>query len=129
MNYKIKTVASKIISKSGRDQPIYGFDDETDLYEVADLVKKIRKDLGTEMNKVMIYVLSGTHGDKNGNLDAEGEFYDEDKLGELQTVKAVRVDQKTPVNTWTNYFGKTKSILILAWCYSDRWKGLATYNK
>ncbi|WP_379963273.1 hypothetical protein [Epilithonimonas sp. UC225_85] len=122
-------MASKIISKSTRPRPIYGFDNETDLYEVADLVKKIRTDLGSEMNNVMIYVLSGTHGDKSGNLDAEGEFYAEDKLGELQTVKAVRVDQNTSPNTWTTYFGKTKSILILAWCYSDRWKGLATYNK
>ncbi|KFC19663.1 hypothetical protein [Chryseobacterium sp. FH1] len=118
-------MASKIISKPSRNQPIYGFDDVTNGDEVTVLVKDIRKKVG---NTVMIYVLSGTHGDTAGNLVGEDNFYQEDKLGELQTVKAVRVNQDTPANTWKSYFDK-KSILVLAWCYSDRWSGLATYNK
>ncbi|AQX85739.1 hypothetical protein [Elizabethkingia bruuniana] len=123
-------MASVIISKPSRPQPIYGFDNITNGDEVTELVKYIRKNLGPQsMNKVMIYILSGTHGDTQGNLVGEDDFYQEDKLVELQTVKAVRANEKTPTNTWANYFGKTNSILILAWCYSNRWSGLTTYNK
>ncbi len=123
-------MGSVIISKSTIAAKIYAFDKETDKAEVSSLIDKIRKDLGpAEMNKVMIYVLSGTHGDTNGDLTGEKIFFLEDKSKELQTVKAVQVDQKTPPNTWKEYFDKTKSIIILAWCYSNRWKDLATYNK
>ncbi len=123
-------MASVIISKPNRSAKIYAFDRETDKAEVSSLIDKIRKDLGlAEMNKVMIYVLSGTHGDTAGNLVGEKIFFMEDKSKELQTVKAVNVNQDTPPNTWKEYFDKTKSIIILAWCYSNKWQGLATYNK
>jgi len=122
-------MAAVIISPKNRPQPVYGFDNITDGDEVTALVTNIRKSLGSSMNNVMIYILSGTHGDQGGNLVGEGDFYQEDKLGELQTVKAANVNETTPSNTWANYFGKTKSIVILAWCYSNKWSGLATYNK
>lgn len=114
------------IAKSGR-QPIYASNEITNADEVDELVKAIRKNLGSDMNKVLIYILSGTHGDNQGNLVGEEVFFAEDKTCELQTVKAVHVNQDTPANTWKKYFAK-KSILILAWCYSEKWKGLRTYN-
>jgi hypothetical protein len=107
---------------------LYGFNSVTSRVEVSALIDKIRRDLGRDMNKVMIYVLSGTHGDEDGNLVGEKIFFLEDRSKELQTVKAVNVDGITPANTWKTYFGKSQSILILAWCFSNRWKGLATYN-
>ncbi|QKX06928.1 hypothetical protein HN014_19055 [Aquimarina sp. TRL1] len=118
------------IAASGRERPVYASDKVTNASEVSALVTKIRKDLGTaEMNKVIIYILSGTHGNTQGDLVGEKVFFAEDKTLELQTVKAVNVNQDTPPNTWKKYFGASKAIVILAWCYSDRWKGLATYNK
>tara|TARA_B110000908_G_C10264609_1_gene462469 strand:- start:4369 stop:4740 length:372 start_codon:yes stop_codon:yes gene_type:complete len=117
------------IEKSTSEQPIYASNDVTNANEVSSLVHKIRKYLGiSEMNKVIIYIISGTHGDKSGNLVGEKVFFAEDKILELQTVKAVNVNQNTPPNTWKKYFGSKKAILILAWCYSDRWDGLKTYN-
>ena len=121
-------MASVVITPS-KPLKLYGFDAVTDKVEVSALIDKIRKDLGVNMNKTMIYVMSGTHGDENGNLVGEKIFFMEDKSKELQTVKAVNVDQNTPANTWNSYFGKTQSILILAWCFSNRWNGLATYNR
>ncbi len=119
-----------IISAKNRPQPVYGFDKVTNANEVSTLIDTIRKDLGVDqMNKVMIYVLSGTHGDEHGGLTGEKVFFMEDKSKELQTVKAVNVDQNTPSNTWKSYFDKTQSIIILAWCFSNKWNGLATYNK
>lgn len=107
---------------------VYGFDTITNAKDVSDLVNSIRKQLGPqEMNKKMIYILSGTHGDKEGNLVGEKVFFLEDKEKELQTVKSVNVNETTPDNTWKSYFSKTNSILILAWCFSSKWKGLQTY--
>lgn len=116
------------IAKSSR-QPIYVSDSVTDADEVDALVKAIRKQLGSDMNKVLIYILSGTHGDNQGNLVGEKVFFAEDKTLELQTVKSVNVNEDTPANTWKKYFDSSKAILILAWCYSKKWKGLQTYNK
>ena len=119
-----------IISAKNRPQPVYGFDNLTTAKEVSTLIDTIRKDLGVDqMNKVMIYVLSGTHGFEDGTLKGDKVFFMEDKSKELQTVKAVNVDQNTPANTWKSYFDKTQSIIILAWCWSNKWKDLATYNK
>ncbi len=115
------------IAKSDR-QPIYASNDITDADEVDDLVKAIRKGLGSEMNKTLIYILSGTHGDDQGNLVGDKIFFAEDKTLELQTVKAVNVNQDTAANTWKKYFSSKKAILILAWCYSEKWNGLKTYN-
>ncbi|WP_341900111.1 hypothetical protein [Fluviicola taffensis] len=112
-----------------RLQPIYGFDDVTTKGEVSILIDEIRKNLGKDMNNVLIYVLSGTHGDTNGNLVGEKTFFLEDKSKEIQTVKAVNVNQDTPPNTWKKYFDSKKAIIILAWCYSNNWNGLTTYNK
>lgn len=123
-------MASVIISRQTRPRPIYGFNKKTDGNEVTDLVINIRKGLGaSEMNKVMIYILSGTSGDIHGNLVGEDDFYQEEKLRELQTVRGVRVNERTPAITFTKYFEKTNSILILAWSYSYTWQGLAKYNK
>jgi|GEM_PF-3390025 len=123
-------MSEKLIAEGKHDKnpQVYGFDDVTNAKEVSSLISEIRKNLGLEkMNKVMIYVLTGTHGDKNGNLLHEKKFFFEDKWKELQTVKCVNVNESTPANTWRNYFSKTKSILILAWCFSSKWKGLKTY--
>ena len=108
---------------------VYGFDAITNAAEVSNLIDSIRTELGAEMNKKMIYVLSGTHGDEHGNLTGERVFFMEDKSKELQTVKAVNVNQSTPPNTWKSYFGKSNSILILAWCFSKDWNGLSEYLK
>jgi hypothetical protein len=112
---------------SNHNPLIYGFDDTTNAPEVSKLIESIRSDLGIErMNKTMIYVLSGTHGDQNGDLKGEKLFFIQDKSKELQTVKCVNVNEKTPDNTWNAYFSKINSILILGWCWSEKWKGLKT---
>jgi hypothetical protein len=122
-------MASVTISKASRPRPIYAFNDKTNAIEVSALIDKIRADLKTDMNKVRIFVMSGTHGGQDGSLTGDKVFFLQDKSKELQTVTAVNVDEKTPANTWKKYFDQNQAILILAWCYSSKWNGLATYNK
>ncbi|AXT62637.1 hypothetical protein D1816_20525 [Aquimarina sp. AD10] len=103
---------------------LYVSDPHCDEQQVNELVKNIRKEFG---QKKMIYILSGTHGTESGGLVADKGFFYEDKSLESQTFKSVNVNENTPKNTWKNYFDKTNSVLVLAWCYSDRWNGLTTY--
>lgn len=116
-----------IVSGQHRDKPVYGFDNVTNAGEVSALIDTIRANLGADMNKTRIFVLSGTHGEPGGSLSGEKVFFLEDKSKELQTVTAVNVGPDTPPNTWRRYFEQEKAILILAWCYSDRWTDLNTY--
>lgn len=91
----------------------------TNATEVSGLVNKIRE--STEHQNIK--VLTGTHGDKAGNLVGEQKFYTEDLAHE---------GHKIPNGGWINVLdvvGKKKdsiggwmvpgsSAIILAWCYS-----------
>jgi hypothetical protein len=98
----------------------------TDANKVAALVGKIRKAfLEPGAKKQMVWILSGTHGDTNGDLVREKDFFYEDKGQEGQTYKSVNVwgftkDDGSIVKTrWSEYTGKT-GVVILAWCYSEK---------
>lgn len=121
---------AKVILRPVKDRPtVYAFNAATNADEVKSLILELIKKMKIENSRELktIYVLSGVHGDTEGNLTGEADFYKEDKELECQGVHAVKVSEKLATNTWNKYFGQSKSILILAWCYSERWKGLDTY--
>ena len=99
----------------------------TDDVEVAKLVSALRKE-NSELpsgQKKIVWILSGTHGDPDGNLVRHRDFFFEDKALEGQLYKAVNVfgfhndDGSMNKLRWNEYIGKT-GIVVLAWCYSEK---------
>ena len=94
---------------------------KTNKNEVSGLVAEIRKN--TEHQNIK--VLTGTHGDRAGNLIGEHKFYNEDLAHE---------GHKVPNGGWINVLdvvGREKdtirgwmtpgsSVVILAWCFSTK---------
>ena len=100
---------------------LFGTTQVTDANEVSGLVAEIRKN--TEHQNIK--VLTGTHGDRAGNLIGEHKFYNEDLAHE---------GHKVPNGGWINVLdvvGREKdtirgwmtpgsSVVILAWCFSTK---------
>lgn len=98
----------------------------TDLHKVKELVTALHEAFTAGEPKKLVWILSGTHGDKDGNLVRERKFFwDEDKALEGQTIKSVDVfhftkdDGTISTNSWNKYLG-ANAIVILAWCYSEQ---------
>lgn len=101
----------------------FGTTKPTDLHEVAGLVNTIRSTAAANGKHQNIKVLTGTHGDKSGNLYGEGKFYTEDLAHEGHekseggwiNVLNVKGKSKDTVRGWMT---PGASAVVLAWCYS-----------
>ena len=101
----------------------FGTTQPTDLHEVAGLVDTIRSTAAANGKHQNIKVLTGTHGDKAGNLYGEGKFYTEDlaheghKKNEGGWINVLNVKGKSK-DTVRGWMTPGSSAVVLAWCYS-----------
>ena len=98
----------------------------TDADKVKELVTAIQQAFAEPgATKQMVWILSGTHGNAQGELVQEKKFFYEDKTLEGQLYKSINVwgftgsDGKPVKNRWDAYTGKSGTA-ILAWCYSEQ---------
>ena len=75
--------------------------------------------------KSKVYILTGTHGDLDGNLIPERAFYEEDKASfeGLKNVKVIDITKIKILKEWRiSMIMNKKGEIINAWCYSERSK-------
>ena len=108
----------------------FGTTKVTDGDEVSGLVNLIRTKAAEAGEHQNIKVLTGTHGDQNGNLIGEKMFYTEDmaheghKVAEGGWITVLNVYGQSK-ETITGWMEPGSSAIILAWCFSktsvDNW--------
>lgn len=100
---------------------LYVAPNPTDLDEVQELVKVIRAKMHADKKYQKIVILSGCHGDDEGNLYKESKFYTEDLLNEgLGPMKIYAKDVRLKSKRMLTKEITNKNIVrILGWCYSQ----------
>lgn len=111
----------------------FGTTQMTDAAEVSGLVNEIRTKAAKAGVHQNIKVLTGTHGDKQGNLYGEKMFYTEDlaheghKIAKGGWINVLQVRGKTK-ETIEGWKEPGTSAVILAWCYSktsdENWENI-----
>ena len=101
---------------------VYGTDQVTNANEVAAVINALVATATNNGERLRIKVITGTHGDPNGNFVAEGDFYKEDLLNEgvkssgWINVLNVKNKKRDVIKGWMQ---PATSAIILAWCYSQ----------
>lgn len=115
----------------------FGTTKPTNATEVTGLVNAIRTKAAEAGEHQNIKILTGTHGDKSGNLVGEEIFYREDTVHEGHQVDEggwinVLNVQRHSKDTLSGWKEPGSSAVILAWCYSkasdDNWENVHCYK-
>ncbi len=99
---------------------LYVAPNPTDLYEVTELVEAIRAKMHADKKYQKILILSGCHGDDQGNLYKESSFYGEDLFNEGAgpvKILAQNVARKSK-RMLAKEIENTNIVRVLGWCYS-----------
>lgn len=103
---------------------IIGFDNVTDKDEVMEVVLQLQKDTMNCNPKMGICIISGVHGDMNGNISNDHGFLIEDRELNGQRVHAFQIQEDFSHNRMRELVNAKNTIVVLAWCFSSSWKDL-----
>lgn len=100
---------------------LYVAPDPTDLLEVKEIVNAIREKMHADKKYQKILILSGCHGDPQGNLYAESDFYKEDLFNEGKgpipiSAQNVTLKSKKMLEKGVRNDGIVR---VLGWCFSQ----------
>lgn len=123
-------MAEKTVNR-GSKASVRCYDSQTTASEVNTTLHALVRDHRMEIN---IWVISGTHGQKNGTVTADDrlkDFKEEDLNTANKTSKQIHIKDYHLLspNTWKELDGKpSKTVLVLAWCYSHQWLGNGNHD-